>query len=68
MSADDYLVIVKEGRKYTGYHCCASMTYKTIKAIKQCPIWFVAISLREAILLAQDGDHWTEYGYKFKGL
>ncbi|GAG87924.1 unnamed protein product [marine sediment metagenome] len=61
MSADNFIAIRKEGRKYVGYD-------QSIYADEQCydyPV-FKATSIKEAIRLAQ-AEH-TEYGYVFVNL
>ena len=61
MSADNYITIRKEGRKWVGYHQSASTDEEQYNR----PM-FIATSLKKAIIAAQE--EWTEYGYRIIGL
>lgn len=61
MSADNYILIRKEGKKYIGYHQFASDDEEQYDS----PM-FKATSLKKAIQLAQQ--LYTEYGYRFSNL
>jgi len=63
MSADNYLLIRKEGDVFVGYHQFVSSDEPNYDHR-----WFTADSLVEAILTAQLAEMWTEYGYRFVGL
>ena len=66
MSANDYIAIAKEGRKYIGYHCCADLD-ETMN-LSDNPIAFTATSLKDAIKKAQSQEFPPEYGYEFVNL
>ena len=66
MSRDDYVAIVKVGKKFKGYNLSASMTVPTLKELSNQKPTFVADNLIDAILDAQDSD--SEYGYTFRNL
>jgi len=66
MSLDNFIAIVKIGKKYIGYECCASIEYNSLEDYQQEPIVFRANSLKEAIIAAQQET--TEYGYCFVNL
>ena len=71
MSADNFLVVVKEGkRKWVGYHCCASHNYpyndcysciggKAFETTTELKAWHEAQRVESEINL--------EYGYSFAG-
>ena len=66
MSRDDYVGIVKVGKKFKGYWLSASQPIPTLKELRQMKPKFVASNLIDAVLDAQDID--TEYGYSFFNL
>ena len=68
MSADNFIAVLKEGDKYIGYHCSASILCEvpgwrecySCKGI-QC---FKVNSIEEAIIKCENFDY-LEYGYRF---
>ena len=61
MSADNFIIIRQEGKKWVGYHQFASADDEQYDR----PM-FTETSLRKAIKRAQEEP--TEYGYEVKGL
>ena len=68
MSADNFMAILKEGDKFIGYHCSASVA-------NECPLWrkcypcigckhFAVGSVEEAIEKCESFSY-LEYGYRF---
>ena len=68
MSADNFMAVLKEGDKYVGYHCSASVACE-VPGWKKCYKCigskdFSANSLEEAVCACESFSY-LEYGYRF---
>lgn len=70
MSADNFLAVLKEGSKFVGYHCSASMYYPQEECYRCIGSKdFKVDTIEEAIDCCEnfdaDGMGYLEYGYRF---
>ena len=63
MSSDDYILIVKMGRKYNGYRLYVSAERDVVDVMRDDKPYFTVTGLRKAIFAAQAIP--TEYGYTY---
>ena len=68
MSANNFMAVIQEGKRWVGYHCCASHPYPYINCFKciGAKAW-TAGKIKQAIRLCEK-EEYLECGYRFPQL